>query len=317
MHMFEYAAPRSLEAALRVLGECEGKARFLAGGTDLIDQMRQGRYQPSHVIDVKKIPELNQVLVSDTQIHIGAAVPCARLLRNPELVQKLSAVADSARIIGGIQIQSRASLGGNLCNSGPAGDTIPSMMALGGKCGIARLPESPGQGERPPGWLLESPVSVREIAVEDFCTGPGTNVLQPDEILVGLNFPIPSGPWGSHYRRMIPRNEMDIAMVGVGAAVRLTPDLETYESVRIALGAVAPTPRMAVEASEFLVGKRVDDAEALEQAAVLVRQVCAPITDMRGTREYRIHVAGVLAKRVVQAAVARALNQPLSYQPGR
>jgi carbon-monoxide dehydrogenase medium subunit len=297
MHAFEYEAPLTLDEAVRCLAQHNGQARVLAGGTDLIDQMRIGRLRPAVLVDVKKVPELNVLAIDGGGLHVGASVPCYRIIGHAAIAQNYSALADSCRIIGGIQIQSRASIGGNLCNSGPAADSTPSMIALGGMCVIA------------------GPAGRREVPVESFCTGPGKNVLQPGELLVEIRFPPRPRRSGSHYRRLIPRNEMDIAVVGVGAAVELDEGGQKFMSARIALGAVAPTPLFARAAGEALAGQPASDA-SIKQAARAAQGIVSPITDMRGTKEYRIHVTGVLVERVVRAAVARARGDAVQYAPG-
>jgi CO/xanthine dehydrogenase FAD-binding subunit len=297
MHAFEYEAPTTLKEAVQRLAEHNGAARPLAGGTDLIDQMRVGRLTPTVLVDVKKIAELNVLAADREGLRVGAAVPCYRIYNHPAVAQQYSALADSCRIIGGIQIQSRASMGGNLCNSGPAADTTPSMIALAGICVIA------GPGE------------TREVPVEAFCTGPGKNVLRPGELLVEIRFPPRPSHSGSHYRRLIPRNEMDIAVVGVGAAVQLDESGQKFISARISLGAVAPTPLLAHAAGEAVAGRPVND-ETIKQAARAAQEIVAPITDMRGTKEYRVHVTGVLVQRVLHNAVAQARGETVEYQPG-
>jgi carbon-monoxide dehydrogenase medium subunit len=260
--------------------------------------MRLGRLTPQVLIDVKNINELNVLKVNDSGLHVGAAVPCYRVFGEATVSDQYSALADSCKIIGGIQIQSRASVGGNLCNSGPAADSTPSMIALEGVCVIA------------------GPAGTREVPVESFCTAPGKNVLRPDELLVEICFPPRTQSSGSHYRRMIPRNEMDIAVVGVGASVELDEDGESFVSTRIALGAVAPTPLLAEEAGNTLSGKPVND-EAITEAASAAQEIVSPITDMRGTKDYRVHVTGVLVRRVLRTAVARARGEAVSYRPGQ
>lgn len=287
MRDFEYEAPTSLAEAVRVLGGRDGAARPLAGGTDLIDQVRVGRLKPDLVVDLKKIPELNVLELSAGGLRLGAAVPCHRIYDDERITSVYAALADSARIIGGIQIQSRASIGGNLCNSGPAADSTPSLIALGAVAVIA------------------GPKGRREVPVEEFCTGPGKNVLGSGEVLVELKFPARPPHSGSHYRRFIPRNEMDIAVVGVGASVVLDEKREKFVSARIALGAVGPTPLFASEASRSLAGQAVSEV-VIEKAAEAARALAKPIDDMRGTKEFRIHVTGVLTKRVLEEAVQRA-----------
>jgi carbon-monoxide dehydrogenase medium subunit len=297
MRDFEYEAPTTLADALQAMAAQKGRARPLAGGTDLIDQVRVGRLEPDLLIDVKKIRELNALEINGEGLRLGAAVPCYRIYQNDAIVEKYSALADSCRIIGGIQIQSRASVGGNLCNSGPAADSTPSLIALGARCVIA------------------GPQGNRTIAAEEFCTGPGRNVLQPGELLVEIRFPPRPANSGSHYRRLIPRNEMDIAVVGVGAAVELDKSRQNFVSARLAIGAVAPTPLFARAAGDALAGKPVNDA-TIALAAEAARKIVAPITDMRGTKEYRVHVTGVLVERVLKAAVARARGESITCKPG-
>ncbi|MEX0700991.1 MAG: xanthine dehydrogenase family protein subunit M [Planctomycetales bacterium] len=297
MRDFEYEAPATLAAAVELLARHDGACRPLAGGTDLIDHLRTGRLEPDLLVDVKKIPELNVLELGPDGLRLGAAVPCYRIYEDARIAAEYAALADSCRIIGGIQIQSRASVGGNLCNSGPAADTTPSLIALEGTCVIA------------------GPGGAREVPVERFCTGPSRNVLQPGELLVEVRFPAPPPHAGSHYRRLIPRNEMDIAVVGVGASVALDESGRNFVSARIALGAVAPTPLFAEAASAALAGRPVSD-ESIARAAEAAREIVRPVDDMRGTIDYRRHVAGVLVERVVKAAVARARGEEIEYRPG-
>lgn len=287
MRDFEYEAPISLQDALQVLKQGNGAAKALAGGTDLIDHIRCGRLSPDLVVDVKKIPELQLLELSDSGFRLGAAVRCSDIYSNCEIKKQYSALTDSCSIIGGIQIQNRASVGGNLCNSGPAADSTPSLIALEATCVIA------------------GPNGTREVAAADFCTGPGKNVLEPGELLVEFQFPSRPAKSGSHYLRFIPRNEMDIAVVGVGASVALDESGEKIVSARIGLGAVAPTPLYAEEASNLLAGLPANE-ESYAKAAVAAQAIATPITDMRGTVEFRKHVTGVLVKRALNVAVERA-----------
>lgn len=298
MHAFDYEAPTTLAEAVQHLAQFRESARPLAGGTDLIDQMRVGRLTPGRLIDLKKIQELNVLSCDASGLRLGAAVPCYRIYGDAQVVQQYAALADSCHIIGGIQIQNRATVGGNLCNSGPAADSTPSLIALQATCVIAGA------------------AGTRDVPVEQFCTGPGRNVLGSGELLVELRLPPRPAHSGSHYRRLIPRNEMDIAVVGVGVSVQLDERGQTFVAARIGLGAVAPTPLLAKAAGEVLVGKPVTD-ETLSLAADAARQIVSPITDMRGTKEYRIHITGVLVQRALRAAVQRARGEQLDYHPGR
>ncbi len=297
MRDFEYEAPTTLAAAIELAARHNGSARCLAGGTDLIDQVRVGRLTPDVLIDVKKIAELNVLEHTATGLRLGAAVPCCQVYGHCGIVSDYAALADSCRIIGGVQIQSRGSVGGNLCNSGPAADSTPSLISLGAVA------------------VISGPKGTRTVAVDDFCTGPGKNVLQPGELLVELKFPARPANSGSHYRRFIPRNEMDIAVVGVGASVVLNDAKDKFVSARIALGAVAPTPLFAKAASDGLAGQPVND-ETIGKAAAAARAIAVPIDDMRGTKEFRLHITGVLTERVLKAAVARARGEHVDCKVG-
>ncbi len=290
MRDFEYEAPRSVADAVGLLSRLNGRARPLAGGTDLIDHVRTGRLTPDVLVDVKKIDELNRLERSASGLRLGAAVPCYRIYGDTQIATQYAALAESCRIIGGIQIQNRASVGGNLCNSGPAGDSIPSLIALEAVC------------------LIAGPQGVREVPAHEFCIGPGKNVLRPGELLAELKFPPRPPQSGSHYRRFIPRNEMDIAVVGVAAAVTLDPKAEVIVAARIALGAVGPTPLLASASGRVLVG-RAPDSAAIDEAAHAARALARPIDDMRGTVEFRLHVTEVLVRRVLTEAIARARRQ--------
>lgn len=287
MRDFEFESPTTLADAVAVLAKSNGSARPLAGGTDLIDYVRTGRLDADIIVDIKKIPELNVLESTDSGLRFGAAVPCYRIYEKQQISQRYSALTDACQIIGGIQIQSRASVGGNLCTSGPAADSVPALIALGAKCVIA------------------GPSGNREVAVEDFCTGPSKNVLKPGELLVEFRIPTPASKSGSHYRRFIPRNEMDIAVVGVGASVTLDASGQKIQSARIGLGAVAAKPLFAAEASAWLVGQPATD-DTFKQAGELAKKIISPINDHRGTVEFRTHVTGVLVERVLRAAVERA-----------
>jgi xanthine dehydrogenase FAD-binding subunit len=288
MKSFDYAAPTSLSEATALLAGANGSARILSGGTDLIVQLRENLRSADLVVDVKRIPELMALSYSRKQgLRLGASVPCNRIYGNAEVSAAYPALADAARIVGGWQIQTRASVGGNLCNSSPAGDTIAPLIALRATCVIAGTS------------------GTRELPVESFCTAPGKNALKKGEILVSITFPPRAESDGSAYKRFIPRNEMDIAVVGAAAWVRLNASGDTIEEARIALGAVAPTAGLAAEASVWLAGKSVTD-EAFAKAGELAKRIASPISDMRGTAEFRLHLVGVLTRRTLAKAVERA-----------
>ena len=288
---FEYVAPRTLREAISLLAEKGERARVLAGGTDLLVQLRSRRFELDRVVDIKHIPELDELSFGPRRgLRIGAAVSCSRLYNDPDVVERYPGLIDSASIIGGVQIQGRATFGGNLCNASPSGDAISSLIVHAAVAEIA------------------GPDGKRTVPVAEFCTGPGQSVLQPGEILVALQIPPPRKFSGGHYLRFIPRNEMDIAVVGAGAYVELADRKRAFKTVRIALAAVAPTPLVAGEAAELLIGHQVDD-EAIAAAAEAARAAARPISDMRGPADFRRHLVGVLTARALKGAVARARGQ--------
>jgi len=285
MDWFDYAAPRTVSEAVRLL-ESQPSARILAGGTDLLLQLRSGRREASLVVDGKRIPELNQLAVdSSGSLTVGAAVPCYRIYQDAAVRRSFLALAEVAGLIGGVQIQGRASLGGNLCNAAPSADAAPLLIALGARCRIA------------------GPQGEREIGVENFCTAPGKNALGPGEILVSLHIPAPAAASGAHYLRFIPRNEMDIAVAGAGVSVSL--DNGNFRSARIALASVAPTPLFVPAAGDALRGKPANRA-SIDEAAELAADAAKPISDMRGPAHYRRHLCAVLTRRALETAVRRA-----------
>lgn len=286
MHELHYEAPTSLDQAIGLLAAAGDDGRLLAGGTDLIIQMRAGVREPGQVIDAKKIPEL-QTLSYDAQsgLRLGAALACCEIIDNPTVRQHYPGLVEAAGLIGSDQILARASVGGNVCNGSPAADTTPALIALGATCQIA------------------GPNGTREVSVEDFVTAPGQTVLAADELLIEFRIPAPPVKAADCYQRFIPRNEMDIAVVGVGSCVAL--DSDTCSAARIGLGAVAARPLLAKEAGAALVGKPLDDA-AIDAAAKLAQAAASPISDMRGTAEFRTHLVGVLTRRTLKEAAARA-----------
>jgi CO/xanthine dehydrogenase FAD-binding subunit len=288
MQSFEYAAARSLSEAATLLSRGEGTNRVLAGGTDLIVQLREGRRTAALLVDVKTIPELNQVEFDPAGgLRIGAAVPCYRICEHAQIAAAYPGLVDAVSLIGGTQIQGRASLGGNLCNASPAADSIPALIVHRAVCQI------------------HGPKGSRELAVEKFCTAPGQNALQPGEFLVAVRLPASAPGSGAAYLRFIPRNEMDIAVAGAGVSVTLDEKGSIFLSARIALAAVAPVPLLVPEAGEWLVGRPVKP-ENLKAAAHIAQEAARPIDDMRGTAEQRKRLSYVLTRRALEKAAARA-----------
>lgn len=287
MRAFQYATPKNLAEAVALLSNGHGAVKVLSGGTDLLVQLRESRVQADLVIDVKHIPELMAICYDPAAgLSLGAAVPCAEICRHPDLVAHYPGLVDAFSLIGGVQIQNRASVGGNLCNASPAADSIPALIVHRAQC------------------LVTGPDGERQISTEEFCIAPGKTVLQPGELLVSLKIPPPEPGFGAAYLRFIPRNEMDIAIVGAGAALVLDAD-GWMKDARIALGAVAPTPLFVKEAGEILNGK-APTLPNLEKAAQIAVQAAQPIRDMRGGIEQRKHLSGVLTRRALEIALERA-----------
>jgi len=275
-----------VEEAVGLLAKYGARARILAGGTDLLTQMRNGKKEADLVVDIKRIPEVNQIAFStDRGLKLGAAVPCYRIYGDRAVLTAYPGLIDVARMIGGTLIQGRATIGGNLANAAPSADSIPVLIALSASCEV------------------RGPNGTRQIPVESFCTAPGQTVLGPGEMLVSLHFPAPQRQQGVRYLRFTPRNEMDIAVAGAGVSLIL--DNGMIRSARVALASVAPTPLFVREAGDWLTGKPASEA-SFRAAADIAKTAARPITDMRGTADYRRHLCAVLTRRALEAAAARA-----------
>ena len=287
MQAFEYIDAKTVSEAVTLLGEKGDKAGLLSGGTDLIVQAREGKKNLDWIIDIKSIPEVNELTFDlNSGLTLGASVPCYQIYANDSICETFPGLVDATKIIGGTAIQGRAGIGGNLCNASPAADGIPPLIVLNATCVIA------------------GPNGERELAVEDFCTAPGQTVLEKGEMLISLKIPVPQKNSSSFYLRFIPRNEMDIAVVGAGASVVLDASKQRIVSARIALAAVAPTPLFAEEASALLADKEIND-DIIDEAAQAAQSIARPISDMRGTAEQRTHLVGVLTRRALNGAIQR------------
>ncbi len=291
MGPYEYRAPATVDEAVALLAEKGEKARPLAGGTDLIVQMRAGRFDLERVVDVKRIPEMTRLSVDPAEgLLLGAAVPCCDIYENPGVEAAYPALVDAVSSIGGIGIQSRASVGGNLCNAASCANSAPPLMVLGAQCHIV------------------GPTGTRDVPLESFFVGSGVTVLKPGELLVSIWVPAPTDGLGARYLRFTPRAEMDIAVVGVGVAVQLSADRQTIQWGRVAMSVVAATPVMAPKAVAYLAGKTISD-EVIAETASLAQQEARPRTSMRGTASHRRHLIAVLTKRALQDAICRAKGE--------
>ncbi len=281
----QYLAASTIEEAVNAHSKADGSARFLAGGTDLLVQIKSGIRKPNLVIDVKKIVELNSIEeISENEFVIGASVSGVNLNRNKKFCKLWPGVIEAFRLIGSEQIQGRASLGGNICNGSPAGDSVPALIAAGCMA------------------LIAGPNGKREVPIEEFHIGPGKTVLNIGEMLVSLKFPKRKIHSSDTYLRMTPRTEMDIAVVGCG--VNITFENNVCTAARVSLGAVAPTPLLIKQASKIMVGSDLN-SEILDKVSKICMDSCDPIDDKRGTIDYRTKVAGVLFKRATLTTIDR------------
>jgi len=287
MVRIEYKAPQTLEEAVQLLSDCTDKAaKVLAGGTDLIIQLRQQVNNPHLIVDLKKIPEMMAATLSSEGLCIGPAICCAEFSAREDIKAVYPGLVEAAALIGSTQIQGRASIGGNLCNSSPAADSIPALIVLQAEC------------------VILGPNGRRSVAVEDFVTGVQTNVLEKDEVLVEIKIPKPAARSADAYLRFIPRTEMDIAVAGAGVNISLDGD-GTCSAARVAIGAVAPTAILVPQAASALIGTKLGEVD-LQAAGEAASAAASPITDRRGTVEFRKQIVGVLTRRAAAIAAARA-----------
>ena len=287
MVVIEYEAPGTLDEAIRLLVECKDKpAKVMAGGTDLIIQLRSQVNNPHLLVDLKKIPGMTDASISGKGAFIGPAMNCAELSAREDIRSLFPGLVEAAHLIGSTQVQGRASVGGNLCNSSPAADTIPALFAVNAQC------------------LIQGPGGERTVPVTEFVTGVGKNCLARGEILAKLLIPLPQAGTADAYLRFIPRTEMDIAVAGAGVSITLASD-GTCTAARVAIGAVATTALLVPAAAEALVGSKLDES-ALKAAAAAASLASRPINDRRGTIEFRKHIVGVLTSRAAVIAAGRA-----------
>lgn len=281
-----YLSPRTLDEAVSAFAAAGSAGRILAGGTDLLVQMRSGAVKPGLIVDIKNIAEMTAIEeTAGGGFRVGAAVSGMALAEHARFGKAWPGVLEAVNLIGSKQVQGRASAGGNLCNSSPAADSVPAMIAAGAIV------------------TVQGPNGRREMPVEQVPAGPGRTNLKPGEILVSFTLPPRPPGSGDAYLRMIPRTEMDIAVVGCGVSLTLKGGVCT--AARVGLGAVAPTVLLVEPAAKALIGSRLE-AAALDAAAAACRAACRPIDDKRGTIAYRTKIAGVLLKRTAAIAAKRA-----------
>jgi carbon-monoxide dehydrogenase medium subunit len=281
-----YEAPQSLDAAVALLAGANGGGKILAGGTDVLVQLHAEVIEPGVLVDIKNIADVRQISEEAGAWRVGAAVPGMQVIDDAGFSKAWPGVCEGVALIGSVQVKGRASIGGNVCNGSPAADSVPGLIAADAVATII------------------GPDGTREEPVENIVTGPGETSLGEGEFIVSFGLPARPPHSGDCYLRLTPRTEMDIAVVGVGANLTLD-DSGVCTAARIAVGAVAPTPLLVADAAAALVGTTVGDA-AMEGMIAAVRAACNPISDKRGTKEYRIKTAGVIARRAVEKALERA-----------
>ena len=281
-----YEAPQSLDAAVALLAGANGGGKILAGGTDVLVQLHAEIIEPDVLVDIKNIADVRQISEEAGAWRVGAAVPGMQVIDDANFSKAWPGVCEGVALIGSVQVKGRGSIGGNVCNGSPAAESVPGLIAADAVATII------------------GPGGTREEPVENIVTGPGKTSLGEGEFIVSFDFPARPPHSGDCYLRLTPRTEMDIAVVGVGANLTLD-DSGVCTAARIAVGAVAPTPLLVADAAAALVGTTVGDA-AMEGMIAAVRAACNPISDKRGTKEYRIKTAGVIARRAVEKAFERA-----------
>ena len=286
MRRFELVLPESVEACVKALAQGGGESKVIAGGTDLVPQMKNGVLKPARVIDLSGIPRLRAIEAGNGQgIRIGSAVTARTLELDRAVRGHYLALAESGALVGSVQVRNLATLGGNLCNAAPSADMAPPLLALDAEA------------------VITGPKGERRVPIATFFTGVRRTVLAPDEILVELVVPNPGAHSGGNYLRHTPRRELDIAVVGVASQLTLANGVCT--KARIALAAVAPVPLRATAAEQALEGQAVTP-DRIKRAADLALEAARPISDQRGSAEFRRHLVRVLTRRTLTTALARA-----------
>lgn len=286
MRRFEMILPDTVDDCLRILAERGPETKLVAGGTDLLPQLKNGLLKPARVIDLSGVDELRVLIAEDGRgFRVGASVTARRLERDPRIRALYTSLAESGALVGSVQVRNLATIGGNVCNAAPSADMAPPLLALDAEAVVA------------------GPQGRRRVPLASFFLGVRRTVLAPNELLIEFIIPQPGPRSGGNYLRHTPRRELDIAIVGVASQVTLADGV--CVKARIALAAVAPIPLRATAAEQALEGQRLTP-ERIEQAAALAVEAARPISDQRGSVEYRRHLVRVLTRRTLTTALARA-----------
>ncbi|PKB73630.1 MAG: hypothetical protein BZY75_00895 [SAR202 cluster bacterium Io17-Chloro-G7] len=299
MRRFEYLEARNLRHAIALAEEHGDQARIVAGTTDFLVRWRQGTWQPSYVINIGNVAGLKRSsFTTRTGLRLGCLVTVRELETNPVIRQRYPALAAAASAFAGVQIRNLATVGGNVCNASPAGDTLPALLVFDAQCRIS------------------GPAGERTVPLDQFFTGPGRTVLGAGELLVEIVLPPPPRVSGSLYIKHSPRGAMDIATLGVASMVSLQDRGRVCADVKIALGAVAPTPIRAYAAEDVLRGQTITP-ELVAQAALAAQECATPIDDVRGSAGHRKDLVGVLTSRTLEQAIGMAKTGPISFEAQR
>jgi carbon-monoxide dehydrogenase medium subunit len=289
LRTFDYSAPETIDEAVSLLKAAGGSARPLAGGTDLVVQLKERATRfpyPATIVSLDRVSELRGVDFSETDgLRIGAGATMTDVASHPAVRDRYAALAEGAGVVGSLQTMNMATIGGNVCNAAPSADTAPPLLVYEAEA------------------VIVGPNGRRTLPIAEFFRGPGETALASDELLAELRLPVPPSGTGAAFRRHTPRKQMDIAVVGVGVAITLSGD--TIEHARVALGAVAPTPLRASAAEAALQGQAAND-ETFAKAAEAAVQDSSPITDLRASAEYRRHLVKVMTARLLAEAANRA-----------
>ena len=299
MKRFEYLEARTLRQAISMLQRHGGNARIVAGSTDFLVRWRAGLWNPDHVINIQRVAGLGRITYSARNgLRIGALVTIRTLEQHPAVRRRYPALAAAAASFAGVQVRNLATVGGNICNASPSGDTIPALLVFGAECRIV------------------GPDGERWVALDQFFTGPGQTVLQAGELLAEVRVPPPAANTGSHYIKHSPRGAMDIATVGVASLISLDGRTGPCSEARIALGAVAPTPVRAYAAEDILRGQALS-GQLIQVAATAAQDGVSPIDDIRGSAAHRKEIVGVLTRRTLEQALDSAAKGPMVFEEQR
>jgi carbon-monoxide dehydrogenase medium subunit len=287
---FEYHEPTSIGEACDLLAHHAGKARPLAGGTDLLVNMKKKALCPERLISLGRIPELAQVERSNGTLRIGAGVTVSAIASSATVARSVSALGQGARALGTPLIRNLATIGGNIGSARPAADLPPALLVY-----EAAL-------------VLRSAAGERRLAINEFFKGPGLTAAREDELIAAIVIPVPSGYAGAGYLNLGVRKAQDCNIVNVASFLELDERAESIRAARVALGSVGPTPLRSPSAEKTLVGQKPTEA-LFEQAADAATRDCTPILDFRGSAQYRRDMVGVLTRRTLAMALTEARSR--------